>query len=465
MNLLLTYYIEKNSIPEWRANFSSGAAKLTMYAYKGTNGRSLTSMIKIFQNLEEVENKPRSEWPRKDTTGQEIHKQYTTPMLETKLFYRENGIFHKTAKGIEYRKFIDTKLGKEEEWLINYLFLLDAFILNRENYLITRSNDIKNIYLKVLPEDYVDNVTFDFLKNSVSIKKFEELVQEDYLFLNSFYRDSEFLKLFYEASNEERLELKKYVLQNHNSQTYNCCISKKYKPGGNYNVNMIKEDAKVYCFSKLISKVKYSNFEQTIKEIIELYSNYFYFNKNTVLQFSLKNKNIIEPILMNIYNVEELEDYEEEIEQDGKIIDTTNTDLSDRPEPRIDDTTLSGKQQLKAIFTMRKKIARERSNYKCELEEYKGCRYFTSKSTNQNYVEVHHFIPREFRNIFENSVDVLANYITLCPRCHKMIHLAIDRERVDVIRYIYNKRKGRLVACGLDVELEEIMQYYNVEEK
>lgn len=228
---------------------------------------------------------------------------------------------------------------------------------------------------------------------------------------------------------------------------------------------MIKEDAKVYCLSILISKVKYSNFEQTIKAIIELYSQYFEFDKEIVLQFSVENKNIIEPILMNIYNVEELEDEKEEIDQDSQTIDTTNIDLSDRPEPRIDDTTLEGKRMLKAIFTMRKKIAREKANYKCELEEYKGCKYFTSKSTNHNYVEVHHFIPREFRNSFENSVDVLANYITLCPHCHKMIHLAIDRERIDVIRYIYNRRKERLEACGLDVDLKEIMEYYNVEEE
>lgn len=459
MNLLLTYYIEKNSIREWKENFSSGATELTMYAYKGTNGRSLTSMIKIFKNLEQVENIPRSEWPRKTTTGQEIHKQYTRPMLEAKLFYRENGIFHKTAKGLEYKKFIDIELNKEEKWLINYIFLLDAFILNKENYLITRSNDIKNIYLKVLPEDYIDTITFDFLKKSIAIRSFEELVQEDYLYLNSFYRDSEFLKLFYEASEEERMELKQYVLKNYKNESYDCCISQKYKPGGNYNIKMIKEDIKVYCFSNLISKVKYSDFKQTITAIIELYSKYFTFEKNIVLKFSFDNKNIIEPILMNIYNVEEIEDNEEDT-----TIKTIHIDLTDKPERRIDDTTLEGKQQLKAIFAIRKKIAREKANYKCELEQYKGCKYFTSKSTNKNYVEVHHFIPREFRNTFENSVDVLANYITLCPHCHKMIHLAVDRERMDVIRYIYNQRRERLIACGLDVELKEIMQYYNVEE-
>ena len=135
----------------------------------------------------------------------------------------------------------------------------------------------------------------------------------------------------------------------------------------------------------------------------------------------------------------------------------------DIPEPRIDDTTIVGKQMLKNIFAIRKKIAREKSNYKCELEEYKGCRYFTSKTTNHNYVEVHHFVPREFRNNYENSIDVLANYITLCPHCHKMIHLATDRERIDAIRYIFNQRKDRLESCGLHVELKDLLNYYNIE--
>ncbi len=118
---------------------------------------------------------------------------------------------------------------------------------------------------------------------------------------------------------------------------------------------------------------------------------------------------------------------------------------------------------FKNYIAMRKKIAREKFNYTCELEMLNGCRYFTSKTTKHNYIEVHHFIPREFRNNFENSVDVLANYITLCPHCHRMIHLATDRERVNIIRYIYNQRKDRLKNCGIEVEFEDLLNFYNVE--
>ena len=465
MNLLLSYYIDKNSIPEWKDEFSSIAKKVIMYAYKGTNGRSLNSMIDIFKKLEEVENVPRNQWPRSSRTGQEEHKQYPIPMLETKLFYREKGIFHKTAKGIEYKKFIEAEFDGEEKWVINYLFVLDSFILNKENYLITRSTELHNHFSKYLSEKYIDEVSYSFLKRIKEINRFEELVKEDYLYLNTFYRDPEFLELYFNASDQDKLELQNYVLQNYKNGSFSCCISKKYQPGGNYNVNMIKDDIKVFCLSNLISKIRYVDFESTIKAILGLFKNYFYFNIEEVQNYLLENKNIIEPILMTIYNVEELEDTEEaeEAEMDIPIV-VPSAPTVDRPEPRIDDTTLIGRQQLKSIFAMRKKIAREKANFKCELEQYKGCRYFTSKTTRHNYVEVHHFIPREFRNNFENSVDVLANYITLCPHCHKMIHLATDRERIDVIRFIFNQRKDRLTSCGLTIELEELFQYYNIQE-
>ena len=162
-------------------------------------------------------------------------------------------------------------------------------------------------------------------------------------------------------------------------------------------------------------------------------------------------------------NIEDIEDIDGDANIDVSSITVDISSSTDYPEPRIDDTTIVGKQQLKSIFAMRKKIAREKSGYKCELETYKGCKYFTSKTTKQNYVEVHHFVPREFRNNFENSVDVLANYITLCPHCHRMIHLATDRERVDIIRFIYSQRKERLKRCGLEVQFEELLSFYNVE--
>lgn len=289
----------------------------------------------------------------------------------------------------------------------------------------------------------------------------------DYLYLNSFYLDPEFLKMYYEASDSDRKELHEYVYNNWNHRNCNCCLSQKFL-STNYSVPELIDDLKIYMYSLQLSKLRYTNFENTIDEIISIYDSDYDINKELVLNFVIENRNIFEPILINVYNVEDAED----IEDTEKENDIDSTDITidinpdgDRPEPRIDDTTIVGKRQLKSIFAMRKKIAREKSGYKCELETYKGCRYFTSKTTKQNYVEVHHFVPREFRNNFENSVDVLANYITLCPHCHRMIHLATDRERVDIIRFIYSKRKGRLKNCGLEVEFEDLKNFYNIEEE
>ena len=81
----------------------------------------------------------------------------------------------------------------------------------------------------------------------------------------------------------------------------------------------------------------------------------------------------------------------------------------------------------------------------------------------KNYLELHHLIPREFRNDFSYSIEVLANYVTLCPRCHRQIHLAVDRERKHLINALYEERKGRLAIVGLGLDLSVIQDYYKIE--
>ena len=92
------------------------------------------------------------------------------------------------------------------------------------------------------------------------------------------------------------------------------------------------------------------------------------------------------------------------------------------------------------------------------------CKYFTSKEENQNYLEIHHLVPREFSYEFDTSIEFVDNYIPLCPHCHRMLHLAVDRERKGCITYIYNQRKNRLKSCGLDIDLKELFEYYDIDD-
>lgn len=469
MNILLNYYLDKNSIEDWVEEFSSAAQKVIMYSFKGTNGRSLTNFYKKYEIFKEVEGIPRNEWPVSQNTGQQIHKQYTAPMKASRLFYEENGVYKQTAKGRVYEKFLREELNEDEKWFLNYMFLLDATFNNRDNYILSRSNEVYDILVQNTSELFVDSALSELFVNRNENISDKNIAFYDFLYLDTFFREPDFLRLYYSASESDRKELQKYVSQNLEEKNRKCCICKKFiSPStstGNYTVNELIDDLKILMFSKEFKKLRYSDFEETIKEILKLYDDYDV-DSNKLLEFLIDNKNVFEPILMNVFKVEDIEDSEEDTEEEVYDPRTINVDINysgDRPEPRIDDTTIVGKQQLRTIFAMRKKIAREKSNYTCELEMLNGCRYFTSKTTRHNYIEVHHFVPREFRNNFENSVDVLANYITLCPHCHRMIHLATDRERVNIIRFIYNQRKDRLRNCGIEVEFEDLLNFYNIE--
>ncbi len=176
-----------------------------------------------------------------------------------------------------------------------------------------------------------------------------------------------------------------------------------------------------------------------------------------------KHEEIFDPIFIDIL---EIEDDEMIVAEDAAMEQIQIIGIPrDKPEDYIDETSETGRLKVKAIYNLRKKQARLLSKYTCALEKINNCRpiYFTAKMTEKNYLELHHLIPREFRNDFSYSIEALANYITLCPRCHRQIHLAVDRERKHLINALYEQRKDRLAIVGLKLELNEIYDYYRID--
>ncbi|WP_299515697.1 HNH endonuclease [uncultured Rummeliibacillus sp.] len=98
------------------------------------------------------------------------------------------------------------------------------------------------------------------------------------------------------------------------------------------------------------------------------------------------------------------------------------------------------------------------AEYKCEYDKLHM--FFTSDRTGENYVEAHHLVPMEFQDQFDNSLDVEANIISLCPLCHKKIHHATKEEIEPIIRELYLKRKERLKNCNINLEFGELMKMY-----
>ena len=466
---ILEIYKRKNSNHEWFDDHFSLAddAHGRVFEYTNTNFRKQDSFMTHFSSFLEVENLPRTNWPKQENHGQEIHKHMVINMIQSKLFKKDlNGFYSKTAKGVSYKDFIQLELSENEKWLINYLFLLNGYYLNRKNYIIQRiKEDILGFLL------VTDGITSELLiKEAKSLLLLAQediyiLLRKDFFYIHSFYNDSEFLTAYLRSTNNEKEELANYIEQNLKNSTFNCCISKKYKSGSNFTKAMLLDEIKVFLVTFLFIQTKALNLNSIYTKFVDIFTeNIDVLTKKTVLDFLFSNKNIFDVIFGEILEREEtqVETFEDDIIETIKL---NKIDIEDKPEEYIDETSEVGRQKIKAIFSLKKKQARLLSNYSCALENINNCKpiYFTAKVNNKTYLELHHFIPQEFRNDFPHSIEVLANYVTLCPRCHRQIHLAVDRERRGLITSLYNERISRLKLVGLLLEIEDIYEYYKID--
>ncbi|MGG7162809.1 hypothetical protein [Clostridium ihumii] len=97
-------------------------------------------------------------------------------------------------------------------------------------------------------------------------------------------------------------------------------------------------------------------------------------------------------------------------------------------------------------------------NNECEYDNTH--RYFISKATNKNYVEGHHLIQMQFQDMFEYSLDVESNIVSVCLVCHKILHLGRLEDKIKIIEKLYNLREHELKSSGLDIRLDELIELY-----
>lgn len=465
MNILDTYK-EKNKNQKWFDDHFSLAegAYGRMFEYTDTNFRTQLTFIKSALSFAKIENKPRNTWPRNTKTGQELHKHYVVPMTQAKLFKKDTlGLYSRTMKGVLYSELTKLNFSPEEEWFINYIFLLNGYFANRKNYIMERvEEDLLNGFLSV--EEINDNILIDKAKELLELPSpnMTNILRSDFFYLHSFYDDPEFLTLYLRSNQEEKEELASYIENNLKSKKYICCISKKYQPSGNFNRQSLFDETRVFLLTFLFIREQNINISNVYTKLFDIYvKNITKINKK-VINYLFKNSNIFNQIFLDL-----LEEEEPGTSLNRTFIDKIKLELidnADAPEDYIDETSEDGRQKIKTIFAIRKKQAHLINSYKCSLEKMNDCRYFTAKSSGNNYLELHHLIPQEFRNDFSYSIEVLANYVTLCPRCHKQIHLAVDRERKHLINSLYNERISRLNLVGLSLELKDIYKYYSIDD-
>ena len=223
---------------------------------------------------------------------------------------------------------------------------------------------------------------------------------------------------------------------------------------------MFIDESKVFYFTLVLEQTRSANPRNVIEGLLNRY--YFLYKKIDIKK--IKSFIYIKSILDVFYSIFiDILDIKEELTEETQTA-VEHMELEETgPQNYIDDTTIDGRRIVKQIFALKKIRAREIANYKCSLEKLNNCRYFTSKASTKRYIEVNHLIPQEFRNEFPNSIEVFANYTTLCSHCHAMLHKAVDNERKPLINYLYNERSGKLEAMGVGIELNLLYEFYKID--
>lgn len=457
-----------------------------IFYFQNTNYRKFISFITNYHTFKEgADGVDRSSWEKNPKHGQEKLKQHVNNMIKSRLFSKNEQTYYSTRKGEIIEKISDG-FSEEEQWIILYLLLIDGYFNDTPNYILKQTDEtISNFLVYINSVDKINLLLKNFIIDTKMLK-LEEMLKEDYIYLDTFhlpFKNIDFFANYYTASQEEKIELHDYIISNYleqnelinksknidldvSSSAKNLllniredCISKKYKTSGNFNKTMVRDNAILLYLSNFINFNKFLDFREFIRKTVQKYSEVESIDSGKVLNFIFNEKEMFEMSYINLF----CPNYFDEIQISDDISDISEEDFIEETQTK---TVIENIKTVNKISSILKRKALERVSYKCELEDYCNCssHYFTNKITHQNYMEVHHLIPREFSNDFEHSIEQIENYISLCPRCHRFVHYAVDRERKNALHNLYNKRIGKLNMKGINVSESQLKKYYRIEE-
>lgn len=478
MNNLIELYKQISETPSYFEKYTSiGKGNFgNMFSFLSTNARvmfGVTQRAKGFDNqfnkFKEVEGKTRQEWPKKASTGQEVHKQYVTPMRESWLFQfrSDNNAYYKTHRGEAFKRMLgNEELSEIEKRFLCFLLLLPSYFSATKNYILERTRKIFELLeAQDISNEQVLNSIIEIVRASESITNKKDYFNYDYVYYDSFFvEEAGFLKAVNSTGVEDMKAFKSYIIEEVGkgiplTSANHSILTKKYANRGVYTPATLIENAWILFVTKSIldNFANIRSFEDFIGISLSAYGKLFKIDEDRVKTFIYDtngNKSVFNIVYCDVFDLQiPLGDVAkdlspEEIEEYG-VIDPTSED---------------GRTQLDIISASLKRIAKERANHKCECDVLESCKYFTSKDTSKNYLEIHHLIPREFANDFDFSIEVLSNYVTLCPNCHRKIHLAVDRERDYLIRSLLNNRKELLLKEQLEIDEKTMFKYYKIKE-
>ena len=137
--------------------------------------------------------------------------------------------------------------------------------------------------------------------------------------------------------------------------------------------------------------------------------------------------------------------------------DVSRGNIEDKPKAKPNHRSVNNKK----VWSRNPKYASEAvasADYLCEFDHQH--KHFISKFNGKNYVEAHHLIPMQYQDQFDCSLDIHANIVSICLVCHKKIHFGLFEEKKEILDKLFNSRKERLKAGGIDIDIHQVYSYY-----
>lgn len=464
---ILNYYLHQCEDEDWYQNYykCGDDGDGSIFKCFSTNYRNLNSFDYYFNAFKEYIGVPRRFWDKKDTTGQEIAKQYVVNLVQSFLYSSSRDsvgdlMYNLTSRGKDFDKMLNTDFFENEQKLLTFLFIVNASFCFTPRYILKQSKLVWDKWLKSgLSVNDLKVKLIKFVKEQKDKNRVDGIFNYDIVWYLSFYSDENLLNLYQIASDTELKELKKLTVNDYKAKLKKNVLAWKYKSTNFQRPALFDTLVMLYISYSILEIAGTStDFSTFYSQIVDDFNLLLPVDKNKVMNFIKSNDNVFGVIYANA--VSEDDDFTERYVPTYRPRVALDEAI---PEEKIDTTSKEGVDKLEVVRQVLKKLAKEKSNYKCALESLNNCKYFTSKEEEKNFLEIHHFVPREFSCDFDDTIEFVENYVPLCPHCHRLLHKAVDRERQCLITYLYNQRIADLEQHHIDIDIETLYKYYRID--
>ena len=138
----------------------------------------------------------------------------------------------------------------------------------------------------------------------------------------------------------------------------------------------------------------------------------------------------------------------------------TIVNVNESPESKDKTIYLDPSKKVTRLYSV-KQNALKNSGYTCFVDASHET-FLTDSGT--AYMEAHHLIPFKYHErYFPKSIQVEANVVCLCPKCHRELHYGKNRK--EILKLLYDERRDFLLEYGLDVSFEELLEFYDLKRK